>query len=664
MRSLTNGLPRARGCGCAILFLCQIAIPVTHAAGPAEEPQATPEPQARQETGDVTEFTRSMEAKSEGAVDRENSPGARVYKARCAQCHEGQVPKAPARTFVQFMRPEAIYDALTTGIMQPQAAGLSEADRRHVAEYLSGIAFGAPAAPEAPRCKGEAARFDLTRAPRIRGWGIDDGNTHFVPGEVARLTPADIPKLELKWAFAYPNALRARSRPTFAMGALFVGSQGGAVYALDAKTGCVRWTYETSAEVRTPIVIEPWVPGQKPAHAPLAFFGDLIGRAYAVNATTGQLVWRVKADDHPSATITGSPVYHEGVLYVPVSSLEEASADPNYPCCTFRGSILALDAATGSVRWKTYTIDEPARERGTTPSGTKVFGPSGAPIWNSPTVDARRGLLYVGTGNNYSSPANDRSNAIIAFDLASGAVRWRWQVVAGDVWNVGCMIGNDNCPEDPGPDYDIGAGTMLLRTRDGRERIYIGLKSGEALAIDPDKHDGRLWARRVGRGSIQGGIQFGMASDGERLYVPIADMRQSFDASSSARDAAEPRPGLYALDPATGDLVWSALPDDVCRGREFCDPGILASIVAIPGAVFAGHMDGRIRAYDSTDGRVLWEYDSSGSVRTLSGAEAHGGSVGGGGPVVYDGMLYANSGYGLYFHMPGNVLLAFSVNGR
>jgi polyvinyl alcohol dehydrogenase (cytochrome) len=623
---------------------------------PAEEPNA-------EDKSSATEFTRSMEAKDADAVDREKSPGAALYRQRCSICHEGQVPKAPSRTFVQFMRPEAIYAALTTGVMQPQASGLADDDRKHIAEYLSGTRFGAPRPPDAPRCTGEAARFDLAAPPRIVGWGFDELNTHSVPADIARLPASDIPRLKVKWAFAYPGALRARSRPTFAMGALFVGSQDGSVYALDAKTGCVRWTFATNAEVRTPVVLQPWS-ADKPPAAPLAFFGDLIGRAYAINALTGALVWKVKADDHPSTTLTGAPVYHDGIVYVPVSSLEEASADPTYPCCTFRGSVLALDAATGRVLWKTYTIDEPARVLGKTPSGTTINGPSGAPIWNTPTLDVKRGLLYVGTGNNYSQPANDRSNAIMAFDLKTGAIRWRWQVVPGDVWNVGCMIGNDNCPPDPGPDYDIGAGTMLLRGKDGKERIYVGLKSGVALAIDPDKHDGRLWDRKVGRGSIQGGIQFGLASDRERLYVPIADMRESHDDSSNARDAEEPRPGLYALDPMSGELIWSALPDEVCRGRQFCDPGILASIAVVPGAVFAGHMDGRVRAYDASDGHVLWQYDSTEEIATVSGVKARGGSIGGGGPVVFDGMVYANSGYGLYFHMPGNLLVAFSVDGR
>ena len=626
-------------------------------AGSAEAPK----PAVSKE--ELEKFRASMEAKA--SVDRETLPGAKIYHARCQMCHEGQAPKAPAKTFVQLMRPEAIYDALTTGVMQPLATGLSGEDRKHVAEYLSGEPFGTPQPPEAPACTGAAARFD-TSAPRSAGWGFGLTNTHFATDEVARLPASDIPRLKLKWAFAYPSALRARSRPSFAYGALYVGSQAGKVYALDAKTGCIRWSFQTSAEVRTPVVVEP-AAGQAPAKAaPLAFFGDLVGRAYAVDALTGKEVWRIKVDEHPSTTITGSPVYHDGLLYIPISSLEEASTDPTYACCTFRGSVMAVDARTGKPVWKTYTIDEAPRQTGTTKSGTKMFAPSGAAVWNTPTLDTARGVLYVGTGNNYSGPANDRSNAILAMDLRTGAIRWASQIVPGDAWNVGCMIGNDNCPTNPGPDFDIGSGTLLAKLADGRERILVGLKSGMVVSLDPDRHEKPVWTNRVGRGSIQGGVQFGMAYDGKLLFVPISDMSNSNDASSKARESAagEPRPGLYALDPASGKQAWVSLAPNDCKGEPFCDPGILASIATSRGAVYAGHLDGKLRAYDSHDGRVLWQYDTRQPVKTLSGVVASGGSIGGGGPVPYQGMLYSNSGYGLYFHLPGNVLMAFSVDGR
>jgi polyvinyl alcohol dehydrogenase (cytochrome) len=318
--------------------------------------------------------------------------------------------------------------------------------------------------------------------------------------------------------------------------------------------------------------------------------------------------------------------------------------------------VLALDARTGQRLWKTYTIEQTPVSIRKTKSGARILSPSGAPVWSSPTLDTERRRLYVGTGNNYSEPANDRSSAIVAFDL-DGAYRWSWQAVAKDAWNVGCMLGNETCPREKGPDYDLGSGTLLDRGPDGRERIFAGLKSGAVLALDPDKHDTALWRTQLGRGSIQGGIQFGMASDGRRLYVPIADMRDSHDGKVYAD---KPAPGLYALDPSNGKILWYSAPDDVCAGREFCDPGILASISVIPGVVFAGHQDGRIRAYDAASGKVLWQFDSTQKLTALSGAQAHGGSIGAGGPVVYEGTLYANSGYGLYFHMPGNLLLAFA----
>ena len=311
-------------------------------------------------------------------------------------------------------------------------------------------------------------------------------------------------------------------------------------------------------------------------------------------------------------------------------------------------------------------IDQVPQQRGTTRTGAKIFSPSGAAIWNSPTVDVKRGLLYVGTGNNYTGPADDRSNSVLALDLKTGQIKWTWQVVAGDAWNVGCMIGTDSCPKNSGPDADLGSGTLLATLRDGSERLFFGLKSGLVMAIDPARHDRALWSNRVGRGSIQGGVQFGMAFDGERLYVPIADMSNSMDASNQARDASAgaPRPGLYALDPASGGVLWQSPADNVCHGRQFCDAGILAAIAAIPGAVFAGHMDGRLRAYDAATGRVLWQYDTTQNHTALGGATAHGGTIGGGGPVIHDGMVYTNSGYGMYFHMPGNVLLAFSIDGK
>lgn len=590
--------------------------------------------------------------------------GEAIYARTCAKCHEGGVPKAPHKMFLQMMAPDGILTALESGVMKTQAAELSVAERRVVAEHLSGHSLDEVRSDaEPPHCEGAHAAFDLTHPPAKAGWGINRENQRFISREAAGLSAAELPRLKLKWAFAFPNAQRARSQPTVAMGAVYVGSQNGTVYALDKDTGCVRWTYRASAEVRTPVIIEGWERYQAPARRPLAYFADLIARVYAVDATTGKLVWVVKADDHPNATVTGAPVLYDGRLYVPVSSLEVTSAaDPKYPCCSFRGSVLALDGQSGTTLWKSYTIDESPRETGRTTAGTPILAPSGAPVWNSPTIDAARGLLYVGTGENYSSPANDRSDALLAIELATGRLAWHRQKTAGDAWNVACMmLRNPNCPSENGPDVDFGASTIIARDRNGRDLLVAGQKSGDVYALDLTQGGEPVWHTKVGRGGIQGGVHFGMALEGQRLFVPISDMRDEH--VEGKRYTAEARPGLYALELTTGGLVWSQPADDVCAGREFCEPGISAAVTAIPGAVLAGHMDGRLRAYDSATGSVLWQYDSTQEVRTIDGSRARGGSIGGGaGPIVQDGMLFAVSGYGIYFHMPGNVLLAFGID--
>jgi len=626
----------------------RIALPGLMAAMLAVGGQATAAPQISG-TGEV--------------VDRSAMPGAVVFQEHCASCHEHSVAKAPSTFLLTMMEPDAVLAAVTAGIMQSQAGKLTPEEKIQVAEYLFGRSISDQKAPaEPPQCTGEAAKFDLSRPPGIHGWGFGMQNARHISADVAKLPLADIPKLKLKWALAYPGAIRARSQPTFAMGALFVGSQKGIVYALDAKSGCVRWTYRATAEVRTPVVIMPRSEG-KASYSPLAFFGDLMGRVYAVDALTGQLQWVIKADDHPATTITGSPVYYKDRLYVPVSSLEETSAtDPTYPCCTFRGSVIALEPRSGKVLWHSYAIPTAPKQVGVTKAGTSIMVPSGAPIWSALSIDAKRGLVYATTGNNYTPPADTYSDGVLAFDLVTGAMRWHWQSVPDDVWNVACVMesGNDNCPEDTGPDYDIGAGSILATRRWGGDLLLIGRKDGTVFAFDVQRRVLR-WERKVGRGSIQGGVQWGMSADSGRLYVPIADPADATDGKVYTEPA---RPGLYALDISSGESIWSTPAEDRCNGVRGCDPGILAAVTSIPGAVFAGHMDGRIRAYDASNGRVIWEYDSLGEVVTLSGARAHGGSVGGAGPVVHDGIVYVNSGYGFANHLPGNVLLAFSVDGR
>jgi polyvinyl alcohol dehydrogenase (cytochrome) len=545
--------------------------------------------------------------------------------------------------------------------MRQQAAQLSRQERIQIVEYLLQEPFPEEAlTPVRNYCSGDAARFaDYDEAERT-GWGRD--TSRFVPGAVAGLSAEDIPRLKLKWSFGFPGAVRARSQPTVAMGAVFVGSQDGTVYALDLETGCVRWAFEAAAEVRTGIVL-----GRDAEAQPAVYFGDIIANLYAVDARSGELLWQASPDDHHSATLTGTPAYHAGVLYVPVSSLEViAAADAAYECCTFRGKVVAYNAADGSVRWESYSIPEAPAETGRSSAGTRILSPSGAPVWTSPTLDPANNRLFFGTGENYSTPADGNSDAIVAVRMDTGERIWRRQVFAGDAWNVGCMMSvtHPNCPPEQGPDYDQGSSPLLVDLGgDVGQVIVAGHKDGTVIAYDAATGAQRVWVTKVGRGSIQGGIHFGMAADGQRIYAPVNDMNDT--RNGDVLDPAAARPGLHAVDAADGSVLWSHVQDDLCGDdRPFCDPGISAPVTALPGAVIAGHLDGHLRAYAAENGELLWEYDTARPFDTVNGVPARGGGMSGAGSTVAHGHLVANSGYGLYFHEPGNVLLVFSVDGQ
>jgi len=583
-------------------------------------------------------------------------PGAQVYRDNCAACHDQGVNRAPQRMILQDMTPAAILHALTSGAMQPQGAALTEEQRRQVSEYLSGRKLTAAAqVTAAPACTGAAARFDMREPPPFAGWGLDAASSHAIPGNLGGLHPGNVGRLKLKWAFAFPDSSRARSQPTLAGGAILVGNHNGSVYALDRASGCQRWAYPARAEVRTGIVVSPWRAGDAKAR-PLVYFGDTTGTVYAVNLRDGTLAWSTRADDHPAAIITGTPSLLAGTLYVPVSSNEEAfAATPGYPCCTFRGSVVALDARTGREKWRTWLVD-PAVPQPAAKDGTDQFGPSGVAVWNSPSIDIRRRLLFVATGDNYSNPETGLSDSVVALDLRTGRIRWHYQALAGDTWNVACVFKSSaNCPDETAADFDFGAGTVLARDKAGRELLFAGQKSGWVYALDPAT--GRLiWKTRAGQGSAVGGVHFGMAATQGQLIVPIND-----------RDGWGPKdfpasPGLYALDAGTGSFTWKAPLANVCNGRKFCAPGYGGSVTVTGGLAMIGGDDGHLRIYDAASGRVLWDEDTVRDYPTVNGVAGHGGSISGGvAPLAWQGQLIVPSGYGYAGKMPGNLLLVYSV---
>ncbi len=611
----------------------------------------------------VPELLASTDDMQTGAADfdRSTHPGKGLYEESCSGCHDGSVSRAPHFSWLEMMSASVIYEAMNVGVMSVQAAALADGEKLLITEYLTRTKLESGAAlkvNEPPMCTD--GDFDLSSPAQAVNWGHD--TNRYSPSTVAGLTVPEIPNLELKWAFAFPDAFRARSQPTIAMGTVFVGSQDGRVYALDLETGCARWTFSAAAEVRTGIVLSLSEAPMSKDNPPLAYFGDIIARFYAVNALTGELVWSLKADDHPSATLTATPAFHEGTVFVPVSSLEVIpAADPAYECCTFRGSVLAIDATNGDVLWRHHTIPGEPSEVSRTSIGTKVLSPSGAPVWSSPTVDVKRGLIYVGTGENYSSPADENSDAVLAIDMATGARVWTRQSTSGDAWNVACMMAdNPNCPPEDGPDFDHGSSILIVELDKDKDILLAGHKNGTVYALDPDNKAEVLWATEVGRGSIQGGVHFGMSAADTQLYVPINDMNNT--RNGDYLDPEQARPGMHSIDANTGKLLWSNVQKNVCFDEdEFCDPGISSAVTSIPGAVFAGHLDGFVRAYASGDGALLWEYDTRPERVGVNGIAGYGGSMSGAGPAIVAGHLVINSGYGLYNHEPGNLLMVFAV---
>jgi polyvinyl alcohol dehydrogenase (cytochrome) len=578
----------------------------------------------------------------------QTSDGEALYDGACAMCHDAPAAgsRAPAKDALRGRSPEAIVDSLTGGAMRYQGLSLSGGERRAIAIFLTGKAFGGDITGATyGRCTAPPAFTDPTAGVSWNGWSPTLENTHFQPARQAGLTSDQVPRLTLKWAFGFPDTTSAWAQPTVAGGRLFVGSQNGTVYSLDPRSGCIIWTFTAEGGVRSSISVSRTG----------VFFSDQKGYAYALDPASGKLLWSHKVDNHPLIRLTGSPTLFDGTLYVPTSSYEEAGKSPSYACCTFRGSVVALDAATGSERWRAYTIvDEPKpmrRPEDVDGRGTgNAWGPAGGAIWSAPTIDPRRGALYVGVGNTYAGAITQpAANAVVAFDLKTGRMLWAKQVSAPDVF--GCRVGEANCGERPGPDFDFGSSPALARLANGRELIVIGNKSGIGYAMDPDKQGDIVWQYRAGKGSALGGIMWGAAVDGDQVYFPVADGNS-------------PEPGgLHAVKLATGERAWFAPPPaPKCGARaRGCSGAQSAALTAIAGVVFSPSNDGAIRAFSTKDGSIVWEFDTNREFETLNKVKARGGSMNGPAPVVVGGMVYVNSGYGAFGSRTGNVLLAFGV---
>ena len=603
-----------------------------------------------------------------GIAQAQRPDGAAIYRERCAGCHDNSLERVPSRDAIASLSVEEVSKTLTTGAMRQQAAGLGASEIEALAEFVS----TRPVVPPSQRTAGPGAKAPVLVNPAVdvnakrcvddrpvhlrgsmwNGWGRDLVNSRYQPDPGIKAD--DVPKLRVKWAFAYPGAL-AEGQPTVVGDRLYVTSESGAIFSLDALTGCTHWVFQADSGSRSAIVVGP-LPG---SHGRLAaYFGDMQGAAYAIDASTGERIWKTSLEQMPYARITGATTLYKGRLYVPVSSEEEMTgSNVHYECCKFRGSVAALDARTGKVIWRTYPIKAAPKPFKTNPVGTQMYGPAGGSIWSSPTIDEKRELLYVGTGDSYTDVPTDATDAIVAIALRTGRVKWVNQVTANDNFVVGCRAGTANCPNPVGPDYDFGSSPIIRKLESGKDVLLAGQKSGILYALNPDARGKTLWQVQVGPGSALGGIEWGFAADRDTVYVPISNPGQRPNLLAG---------GVSALKIKSGELQWHASPPKpVCSwGTQGCVAAHSQAVTLIPGVLFSGSMDGHLRAYASKDGVVIWDFDTGTKFEAVNGGVAAGGSLDNGGPTVANGILYVNSGYGRLVGRRGNALLAFTVDGK
>ncbi|MEZ5572177.1 MAG: PQQ-binding-like beta-propeller repeat protein [Halioglobus sp.] len=601
--------------------------------------------------------------------------GERLFDKHCASCHDNPAMHAPTREALAGFSKESILVALEFGKMQPMAAHLRQQERFLIATYLAGGGQDTQEWIAQHRC---TAQDSSAATQYVTDWGLGTHNRRFADNDSAGINRQNVASLQLVWALGFPKVTDMRSQPAIVGDTLYFGDKTGNLYALDRTSGCVRAHTKVFSGIRSAMTVANLPDGQQ-----LLVFADSLATVFAVDPQSFEIVWQHSARLFDTSVITGSISYYDNRLFVPISSFEVAAAgSPSHICCKSHGGVIALQADSGEPLWQWHAT-EAATLQGHNTVGQEQYGPSGASVWTTPAIDAKRNRLYIGTGENLTHPATDTSDAIIALDMDSGAMVWKFQPTAGDVWNAACLNNGANCPTNPGGDFDFGASVIITQRQDGSALLLAGQKSGEVFALDPDpqgKAGEVLWRQRVSLGTTNGGIHWGMAVAGQRLIVPVADPERD-------RPGYTPKPGLYALDVNSGNLLWQHKVERGCEIAEENKPliglenlrsavkpdlaqlylcsffyGLSAAALATPEIAFSAGLDGKLRAYDITNGEILWQVRTAEPFDAGNGIKAHGGAIDVGGQVVAGGWLYVQSGYSMFGQLPGNVLLAYRVS--
>lgn len=577
-----------------------------------------------------------------------------IFQQKCLTCHGNpQFEKAPPPAALYQFTPERIYESLATGVMATVVGNqLTDAEKKAVAETITGQRIGAAGSADADkmanRCTSNPPLEKAAKRPAWNGWGADEHNTRFQSTTAAGLTAADVPRLKLKWAFGLPHSTSSYAQPSMVFGRVYVGTDTGYIYSIDADTGCVYWSFKANHSVRTAMTV-----GRvkvKGANRQAVFFGDRHADVYAIDAQTGKKLWIAHPEENFTARITAAPTYYEGRIYVPLSSFEEFSAaTPTYECCKSLGGVAALDASTGKLLWKRHVVPELPKPLYKNSLGVQQWGPAGGAVWNSPTIDPVRKAIYFGTGDATTYPAIDTSDAVMAVDMDTGRVLWSYQVHRNDSFLVGCGARKtENCPKVVGPDWDIPASPVLKTLSDGSRRLIVVTKPGDVLSLDPDKRGELVWRMNV-FGTVAGdgpphpgdasppGIFWGAAISDNSAYFGLT------------------RGGMGAIDIASGKRLWLS-PLNTDKKVSYA-----SATTAFPGVVLQGSSDGHLQAVSTDDGRLLWSFETMRDFETVNGVKARGGSISAPGPIVADGIVVVGSGYAILGGTPGNVVLAFAV---
>jgi polyvinyl alcohol dehydrogenase (cytochrome) len=595
-------------------------------------------------------------------------PGKEVYDKTCAACHAAPEPggRTPPFASLRKMSAETITSALTTGVMKPIGDSLDRRQIRDVVAYL--------AAPEGPggtawidgaMCAADKRGIELTAKPAQVGFGVDTDNSRRMSAAQAGFSGKQAANLEVAWTFALPKTSGVRGQGVVVGSTLFYpATQASYLLALDTKTGCVKWATPTASGIRNSLAY-----GRLGASGPMALVGGASdGNLVAFDAKTGKVIWKVDPRHDKTVPLTGSAIFAGDKILVPISAIDVGNAmRPTFECCKAHGAVALVDAATGRVLWTWHTMEQAKPLGRKNSQGVDLYGPSGAPIWSSPSVDLKKGVVYTATGENTSPPATNTSDSLIAIDLATGKQKWVFQALANDVWNMACPAG----PPAPGTtlkpncffagegsvmrDHDFGGGPVIWRGR-GKELILGGQKSGDVWAVDAATGK-QVWHHQFGKGTPLGGVHWGIATDGVRVFAPIADPGVPAPANAA---------GLYAIDIASGKVAWQWKASADCEnGRKAqvssCDIrfGVSAPPLVVDGTLIAGALDGRLYVFDAVSGKLLATHDTAIAHRTVNKIPGKGGSIDAAGPFAGDGMLFVGSGYGSFGQQAGNVLVAF-----